>query len=135
MRWARGAGLLGIFVGVGVACAKESTSAPIVPGLVICHQPMTVQVDVARGPRFAWTPSCGATYLEVTQSDQQQVMWIVRGDTGKVAPGVTYGVAPPAYESRLGPAPLVPGASYIIRVGIMVDENSFAIFGEQAFVR
>lgn len=135
MRWARGAGLLGMLGGVAVACSGESAAAPIVPGLVICHQPMTVQVDVARGPRFAWTPGCGATYLEVTRADQPEVMWVVRGDTGKVAPGVTYGVAPPAYESRLGPLPLVPGVSYLIRVGIMVDEDSFAIFGEQGFVR
>jgi hypothetical protein len=107
----------------------------VVPGLVICHQAMAVQVDLSRGPRFTWTPSCGATYLEVTTADRQQVMWIVQGDTGKVAPGVTYGVAPPAYESRFGPVPLVAGATYAIRVGIMVDENSFVIFGEQSFVR
>lgn len=96
---------------------------------------MVVQVDASRGPRFTWTPSCGATYLEVVSVTGQQVMWIVQGDTGKVGPGVTYGIAPPAYEARFGPVPLIAGSSYAVRVGIMVDENSFAIFGEQAFVR
>lgn len=128
-------GALLLAVAVALACSGDATDPPVAPGLVICHQPMTVQVDPSRGPRFSWTPGCGATYLEVTTADRTQVMWIVRGDTGKVAPGVTYGVAPPAYESRFGPVPLVPGRSYAARVGIMVDENSFVIFGEQDFVR
>lgn len=92
-------------------------------------------MDVSRGPRFSWTPACGATYLEVTTPDRAQVFWAVQGDTGKVAPGVTYGVDPPAYRSTFGPFPLVPGSAYVVRVGIMVEEASFAIFGEQAFTR
>ncbi|MCC6317976.1 MAG: hypothetical protein IT361_09820 [Gemmatimonadaceae bacterium] len=102
---------------------------------MICHQPLAVAVDVGRGPRFTWSPTCGATYLEVTTNDRRQVHWIVQGDTGKIAPDVTYGVAPPAYRSAFGPIALDAGAAYLVRVGVMVDENSFVIFGERAFTR
>lgn len=59
----------------------------------------------------------------------------MQGDTGRVAPGVTYGVAPGGYESRLGPFPLEPGRSYAVRVGVMVEEDSFFIMGEGVFTR
>lgn len=95
---------------------------------------MAVAADVTGGPRFTWTPRCGATYLEVTTANRQQVMWSVQGDTGRVAPGVVYGVVPPTYRSTFGPLALVRGMTYQVRVGIMVDENSFAIFGEHTFV-
>ena len=96
---------------------------------------MAVTADVSRGPQFRWTPACGATYMEVTSADKQQVLWAVRVDTGKIAPGVIYGSSPPASELLFGPLPLVAGTAYLARVGIRVQENSFAIFGEGAFVR
>jgi len=88
------------------ACAGPTSGPTPRPGLILCHEPLTVAVDVSRGPRFTWSPGCGATYMEVTSPDRQQVYWVVQGDTGKIAPGVVYGAAPPAYESRLGPFPL-----------------------------
>lgn len=103
---------------------------------MLCTPPVQVSADTrAAAPRFSWSPTCGATYLEVTSPDGQEVFWIVQGDTGKIAPGVTYGIAPPAYESRFGPVPLDPGRRYLVRIGLMVEENSFAVVGEQTFGR
>lgn len=113
-----------------------SPAEPGRPGLVLCEPPLLVRASTtAQGPRFSWAPGCGATYLEVTSPDHQRVYWIVQGDTGKIAPGVVYGVQPPAYQSRLGPHPLVPGERYAIRVGLMVEEESFFIVGEGQFTR
>lgn len=117
-----------------VACG--SPSEPARPGLVLCEPPVVVTTTAtAQGPRFSWSPACGATYLEVTSLDHQQVYWIVQGDTGKIGPGVTYGVEPPAYGSRLGPNALEVGGRYAIRLGLMVEEESFFIVGEGAFTR
>jgi hypothetical protein len=122
--------------GLAQACRQPADAGPpVVPGLVLCHQAIQVDVNVSQGPRFSWSPGCGATYLEVTSPDRSRVYWAVQGDTGKIAPGVTYGVNPPAFESRFGPFPLEVGTPYMVRVGIMVEEASFAIFGEQSFVR
>lgn len=127
-RLARRAALLALVAG----CSEGTTPPPA--GLTLCAVPLTVTVAAGDTPTFRWSPPCGATYLEVTTPNRQQVVWIVQGDTGKVAPGVRYGVAPPAYTSRLGPLPLVRGSAYLVRVGIMIDEDSFATFGEGAFV-
>jgi hypothetical protein len=114
------------------ACSESTTSAA---PLVLCVVPLAVTVtELESTPRYRWAPACGATYLEVTSGDGGAVLWIVRGDSGKIAPGVRYGQVPQGYSSRLGPDPLVRGRSYRVRVGIMVEENSFAIFGEQEFV-
>jgi hypothetical protein len=114
------------------AACRDSVTPP--SGLTLCAVPLTVTVTPDATPVFRWSPPCGATYLEVTTPNRQQVFWIVQGDTGKVAPGVRYGVAPPAYSSRLGPLPLTRGTSYLVRVGIMIEEDSFATLGEGAFV-
>lgn len=118
------------------ACRESAGVEREVRPLTLCIPPLTVITEAtSSGPRFSWSPRCGATYIEVTSPDYQQVFWIVQGDTGKVAPGVTYGVNPPAYESRFGPHPLVPGTPYTVRVGAMVEENSFFIMGEGSFTR
>ncbi|MGQ0765651.1 MAG: hypothetical protein ACT4OZ_08295 [Gemmatimonadota bacterium] len=113
-------------------CSDNRPSEPPAP-LVLCVVPLTVSVTGSAAPVYRWAPPCGATYLEVTNPDRSQVLWIVQGDSGKIAPGVTYGVAPPAYTSRFGPLPLERGRSYMVRVGIMIEEDSFAIFGEREF--
>jgi hypothetical protein len=87
------------------------------------------------GPEYRWSPGCAATYLEVATPDRRQVMWMLRGDPARVGPGVRYGVVPSGMVSDYGPDPLIGGARYLVRVGIMIDENSFAIFGEREFVR
>lgn len=110
-------------------------TAPDPPGpLVLCVVPLTVTVSGANAPTYRWAPACGATYLEVTSPDRSQVLWIVRGDSGKIGPGVQYGQAPAGYTSRFGPLPLVRGTTYLVRVGIMIEEDSFAVFGEREFV-
>jgi hypothetical protein len=117
---------------VMLACRDSSAPAPA-PGLTLCAVPLTVSVTSGTTPVYRWTPPCGATYLEVTSPDRQHVFWIVRGDTGKFGPGVQYGVAPSAFTTRFGPLPLTVGASYLVRIGIMVDEDSFFTFGEGSF--
>ena len=116
--------------------ASSSCGRPSEPpsGLTLCAVPLTVTVLGGETPTYRWAPRCGATYLEVTTENRQQVFWVVQGDTGKFGPGVRHGVAPPAFTSRLGPLPLARGGTYLVRVGIMVDENSFFTFGEGAFV-
>lgn len=135
-RGRRGRALLAIAGGLcatmAVAGCRDS-SAPAPTGLTLCAVPLDVQVTPGVVPTYRWTPPCGATYLEVTSPNRQQVFWIVRGDTGKFGPGVRYGIAPPAYTSRFGPLPLSSGAQYLVRIGIMVDEDSFFTFGEGSF--
>ena len=121
-----------LLAGVMVGCRDSSAPTPA-PGLTLCAVPLTVSVTSGATPVYRWAPPCGATYLEVTSSNRQQVFWIVRGDTGKFGPGVQHGVAPPAFTTRFGPIPLTVGASYLVRVGIMVDEDSFFTFGEGSF--
>jgi hypothetical protein len=101
---------------------------------VLCVVPLAVTVSDASAPAYRWAPACGATYLEVTSADRAAVLWIVRGDSGKIGPGIRYGEPPPGYTSRFGPLPLVRGTTYLVRVGIMIEEDSFAIFGEREFV-
>lgn len=84
-------------------------------------------------PAFTWSPRCGATYLEVVTEDRLRAVWIVRADTGKAAPGVRYGSAPVSFLTLLGPDALERGRSYVVRVGVTVDEDSFFIFGEGTF--
>lgn len=117
---------------ISVSACRDTADPPPV-GLTLCAVPLAVQVTSGAQPTFRWTPPCGATYLEVTSPNRQQVFWIVRGDTGKIAPGVRYGIAPPAFASRFGPLPLTTGAQYLVRIGIMVDEDSFFTFGEESF--
>lgn len=118
------------------ACGEATQPAPAHPKpLVTCTAPLDVQVDPRAGPRITWSPSCGATYLEVSSLDNRQTFWIIRGDTGKIASGVTYGVNPPDYAPRIGPLPLEPGQWYGVRLGIMVDEESYALVGEGVFQR
>ncbi|MEP7382034.1 MAG: hypothetical protein ABI910_10130 [Gemmatimonadota bacterium] len=57
----------------------------------------------------------------------------MRGDTGKFGPMVRHGIAPPAFTSRFGPFPLTDGETYLVRIGIMVDEDFFFTFGEGPF--
>lgn len=119
-----------------ITCGDAAGPVARVPDrLVTCTPPITVTVDAGAVPRIGWSPTCGATYLEVTSPDHQQVYWIIQGDTGKIAPGVLYGVDPPDYTSRFGPLPLERGAWYVVRVGVMVDENSYAEIGEGLFQR
>lgn len=126
------AGLLGLCAALGAAACRDA-SAPRPTGLTLCAVPLDVQVTPGAVPTYRWTPPCGATYLEVTSPNRQQVFWIVRGDTGKFGPGVRHGIAPPAFATRFGPIPLTPGAQYLVRIGIMVDEDSFFTFGEGSF--
>ncbi len=124
---------------VSVAC-EGATAPPRAqsPRLVTCVAPvvlLTERIGAGGEPRFNWSPPCGATYLEVSTPDHQTSFWIIQGDTGKIAPGVTYGVAPPDYSARYGPLPLVSGARYVVRLGVMIDENSYAVVGEGAFQR
>lgn len=84
-------------------------------------------------PTFAWTPACGATYLEVTSPDRGTVYWIVKADTGRFPPPVRYGVVPDGMLQDYGPFPLTSGQMYLVRLGLLVDENSFATIGEQLF--
>jgi hypothetical protein len=102
--------------------------------LILCGVPVVVSASGGVSPTFFWTPGCGATYFEVATADGKEVTWIVQGDTGKIAPGIVYGTAPPAFASRYGPFPLRAGASYRARVGTMIDEDSFAVWGEVLFV-
>jgi len=118
-------------VALATGC-RDGTASPV--GLTLCAVPLTVTVTPGSVPVYRWTPACGATYLEVTTPNRQQVFWVVQGDTGKFGPGVRYGVVPPAYSSRLGPLPLTRGATYLVRVGIMIEEDSFATLGEGSFV-
>ena len=119
-----------------IACGEATTPAPAHPRpLVTCTAPLNVQVDSRAGPRITWSPACGATYLEVSSLDNRQTFWIIRGDTGKMASGVTYGVNPPDYAARVGPLPLEPGQWYGVRLGVMVDEESYALVGEGVFQR
>lgn len=119
-----------------IACAEATPPVPArSPALVTCLPPLDVKVDTAGGPRISWSPACGATYLEVSSPDNLETFWIIRGDTGKIAPGVTYGVAPPDYASRFGPRALAAGEWYTVRVGVMVDEDSYALVGEGRFQR
>lgn len=126
------AALLGLCFVLGAAGCKDA-SAPHPAGLTLCAVPLDVQVTTGTVPTYRWTPPCGATYLEVTSSNRQQVFWIVRGDTGKFGPGVRHGIAPPAFTTRFGPLPLTPGDQYLVRIGIMVDEDSFFTWGEGSF--
>jgi hypothetical protein len=82
---------------------------------------------------FAWLPRCGATYLEVTSPDRQTVYWIVQADTGRFPPPVRFGITPEGMRSAFGPEPLLQGQAYLIRLGLIIDENSFAVIGEQTF--
>jgi hypothetical protein len=128
--------LVPVGVAVGVACGEVTPPVPVRPRpLVTCTPPLNVQVDPRGGPRISWSPGCGATYLEVSSPDNLQTFWIIRGDTGKIAPGVTYGVDPPDYTTHFGPLPLEQGAWYAVRVGVMVDEDSYALVGEGVFQR
>ncbi len=131
-RFVESALLLGLCAVLGAAACKES-SAPPPTGLTLCAVPLDVQVTTGSVPTYRWTPPCGATYLEVTSPNRQQVFWIVRGDTGKFGPGVRHGIAPPAFSTRFGPLPLTPGSQYLVRIGIMVDEDSFFTWGEGSF--
>ena len=123
-------------LGLGGCVGPTETKVLLKSPLVICYQPLVVTTELTApgGRRISWSPSCGATYLEVTSADHRQVFWSVQGDTGRMAPGVTYGSAPGTYSSRFGPYPLEVGKSYAARVGVMVDEDSFYIFGEGVFV-
>lgn len=119
-----------------VACGDAMPPEPARPrSLVTCVPSLDVRVDTQGGPRISWSPACGATYLEVSSPDNLETYWIIRGDTGKIAPGVTYGVTPPDYNSRFGPVPLAVGQWYAVRVGVMVDEDSYALVGEGVFQR
>lgn len=126
------AGVLAAIAVLGAVACKDS-SAPPPTGLTLCAVPLDVQVTTGTVPTYRWTPPCGATYLEVTSLNRQQVFWIVRGDTGKFGPGVRHGIAPPAFTTRYGPLPLTPGDQYLVRIGIMVDEDSFFTWGEGSF--
>jgi hypothetical protein len=115
-----------------LACGGPTVAPPEQP-LVLCVVPLNVVVSGSTAPEYRWSPGCGATYLEVTTLDRQGVMWIVQGDPARVGPGVRYGVAAEGFASTYGPSPLTRGERYVVRVGIMIDENSFAIFGEREF--
>jgi hypothetical protein len=95
--------------------------------------PLKVAVVAGSVPEYRWSPACVAEYLEVATPDRQRVLWILRGDPARVGPGVRYGEAAPGFVSDFGPLSLVRGERYVVRVGIMIDESSFAIFGEREF--
>lgn len=117
-----------------LACTSASSPEIVKRPLVLCGVQVAVSVTGGTTPTFSWTPGCGATYFEVVTADGREVTWIVQGDTGKIASGVLYGVAPAAYASRYGPVPLRVGTPYRARVGTMIDEDSFAVWGDGLFV-
>lgn len=123
--------MLGAALLAAAAC-RDPAAAP--NGLTLCAVPLTITVTSGATPVFRWNPRCGATYLEVTTPNRQQVFWVVQGDTGKFAPGVRLGEVPPAFTSRLGPLPLTRGVIYLVRVGIIIEGDSFATLGEGSFV-
>lgn len=114
------------------SCADPSTTSPS-RLLVLCSSQVQLGVGKSLPPTFAWTPTCGATYLEVTSPDRATVYWIVQADTGKFASPVVYGVTPPGMRSAFGPEALVKGSQYLVRLGLIIDENSFATIGESLF--
>ncbi|MFN8571302.1 MAG: hypothetical protein U0132_04540 [Gemmatimonadaceae bacterium] len=120
-------------LGVLLLLACTDSAAPTPKLLVLCSSQVQLTVGKRLPPTFAWTPACGATYLEVTSPDRGTVYWIVKADTGRFPPPVRYGVTPPGMVLDFGPMPLTNGQMYLVRLGLIVDENSFATIGEQLF--
>lgn len=119
-------------VGVATLATCDSPDAPS-NFLILCSSAVTISVSQRASPAFSWTPRCGATYLEVTSANRQVVYWIVKADTGRFPPPVSFGIAPPGMLTVFGPQPLPSGSPYLVRLGLLVDENSFVVIGEQPF--
>ena len=115
-----------------LSCTTSTDPTPARP-LVLCSSQVAITVGKSLPQTVAWLPRCGATYLEVTSPDGQTVYWIVQSDTGRFPPPVRYGITPDGMRSAFGPVPLRQGQPYLVRLGLIIDENSFAVIGEQLF--
>lgn len=122
-------------LGVLTSAALLSCASPVEPPalLVHCSGQLAITVGKSLPQTFEWLPRCGATYLEVTSADGQAVYWIVQADTGRFPSPVRLGITPRGMRTVFGPEPFSSGGSYLVRVGLLVDENSFVVIGEQAF--
>jgi len=123
--------LLAIAAALGCRNATESAQPPL---LITCANQVTVAVTAGTVPSFSWSPRCGATYLEVTSPDGLNVYWVMRADTGRFAPPVRYAEVPPAMRNVFEPVALRSGMTYKVRLGLIVEEDSFALIGEKEFV-
>ncbi|MEP7347637.1 MAG: hypothetical protein ABI877_20370 [Gemmatimonadaceae bacterium] len=89
---------LGVLAGAALLSCASTVDPP--GSLVPCSSPVALSVGKSLPLSFAWSPRCGATYLEVTSPDRQSVYWIVQADTGRFLSAVLFGMTPMGCASR-----------------------------------
>lgn len=97
-----------------VGCGDEPTE-PAVPGL--CEQDITITVGAGVTPRFAWSPACRVTVLDVHNTETNTSAWtVIAGpfSPGGIAPPVTYGTAPPGTIGLPDEETLETGTTYVL---------------------
>lgn len=108
-------------LGAGLAAAAVlacdgSPTGPRVPPL--CTAIASVTISPGLTPVFAWSPECGANFLDViVPGPPVEVMWSLQSISGEVLSPVTYGQEQRHTRVTTGPRPLEAGGAYELLIG------------------
>ena len=107
----------------------------------VCSDGLGVLVSTEPGAEFDWSGGCGVGELEVREAGaNERVVWRIRDRAAKnrlVAP-IRYGSAPSEATVVVPPAPLEPGAGYLVEVRSLTALGAGStriVVGQAAFVR
>lgn len=101
---------------LGSGCRTETTHVELFPEPDPCLASLSVSGDTL--PVLAWSPPCPVSGLEVRSG--QRLVWRVARSTAedtRLAPPVTYGVAPPTITVTHAAEELVPEGYYSVWIG------------------
>ncbi len=105
-----------VVAAVLVLAACSEAAAP----LPICPDSVSVAVTPGLTPQFSWTPACLLAEVQVADSATLNLLWDVGQyrlpDDNRIAPPVTYGVAPAAARVQVAPATLASGHAYLVGI-------------------
>jgi hypothetical protein len=114
-------------VGTLALLGTGSCSEPTQP----CSYPSFLAVEVAAGttPTFHWKPRCLVGDISLVRLDTTAYheVWYVRAPNNDVASGITFG------SRGTLKGVLQTGASYRIRVGVIVEGDASATLGQSVF--
>jgi len=105
-----------------------------------CLQNVEVTVSTQAIPVFAWSPTCGVSFLSVSilpsAPGSEETVWSFSvPERTPIGPAVRYGTPPAGATVSTEPRQLLAGATYRIRVMYIIGGDGLAGQGERLFTR
>jgi len=105
-----------------------------------CIQNVEVTVSTQAIPVFAWSPTCGVSFLSVSivpsAPGTEETVWSFSvPERTPIGPAVRYGTPPASATVSTKPRALLAGATYRIRVMYIIGGDGLAGQGERLFTR